>query len=91
MIPQGFIPSIEKGVRGELLRQPWFYQLRATQPDVVVFVSFAVAFVLSGLLFLISSNFVADLLTIGLWTGVAYLYFLVRFGVNPARRFFPRR
>lgn len=66
---------VEKGVRGELLRQPWFFQLRATQPDVVVFVSFAVAFVLSGLLFLISSNFVADLLTIGLWTGVAYLYF----------------
>ena len=66
---------VERGVRGELLRQPWFQQWRATQPDVVVFVSFAVAFVLTGLFWLIGSNFVADLLTVGLWAGVAYLYF----------------
>jgi hypothetical protein len=66
---------VERGIRGELFRQPWFHQLRATQPDTFVFVSFGVGVVLSMLLSLIGSTFFATVLTDAVWVALAYLYF----------------
>jgi hypothetical protein len=76
---------VERGVRGELFRQPWFHNLRATQPDTFVYVSFGVAVVMSVLLSIIPSNFLATALTDALWLGLAYLYFAM--GTKLAHQF----
>ncbi|WP_163742300.1 hypothetical protein [Mycolicibacterium fallax] len=65
---------VESGVRGQLIRQPWFQNLRASNADLAVYVSFGVGVVLTGIFSLIPSGFVSDFLIVGLWAGLAYLY-----------------
>jgi hypothetical protein len=76
---------VERGIRGELFRQPWFHNLRATQPDTFVYVSYGVGVLVTVLLSLIPSTFVATLLTDALWATVAYLYFAL--GTKLAHQF----
>ncbi|MCV7044741.1 hypothetical protein H7J08_08635 [Mycobacterium frederiksbergense] len=76
---------MQRGVRGELLRQPWFHDLRHRNPDPFVYISFAVGVVFSLMLFVIPSSFVVTVLSTSLWAGIGYLYFAL--GTRLAHQF----
>jgi hypothetical protein len=68
------IRLMERGVRGELFRQPWFHNLRGRSPDPFVFATFAGGVVLSILLGLIPSTFLSTLLILAVWAAIGYSY-----------------
>lgn len=76
---------MQRGVRGELLRQAWFHDLRHRNPDPFVYISFGVGVVLSFMLFVIPSSFVVTVLSTSLWVGIGYLYFAL--GTRLAHQF----
>lgn len=76
---------MQRGARGELLRQPWFHDMRQRNADPFVYVSFGVGVVVSLLLLVIPSSFVVSVLTTALWVGIGYLYFAL--GTKLAHQF----
>lgn len=68
------IRLMERGVRGELFRQPWFHNIRGRSPDPFVFATFAGGAVLSILLAFIPSSFFSTLLILAVWAVIAYSY-----------------
>jgi hypothetical protein len=66
---------MERGVRGELFRQPWFQRIRGQSPDPFLFATYAGGFVVTILLGLIPSTFFSTVLTDVLWLAIGYLYF----------------
>ncbi|UXA19082.1 hypothetical protein [Mycobacterium sp. SMC-4] len=65
---------MQRGVRGELIRQPWFQDLRQKNPDPSVYVSYAAAVLISLMMLIIPSSFVITVFTTSLWVGVGFLY-----------------
>lgn len=76
---------MQRGVRGELLRQAWFHDLRHRNADPAVYGSFAVGVVVSLVLLVIPSSFVVTVLTTSLWIGIGYLY--IALGTKLAHQF----
>lgn len=76
---------MQRGVRGELIRQPWFQDLRQRNADPFVYGSFAVGVVVSLVLSVIPSSLVVTVLTTSLWAGIGYLY--VALGTKLAHQF----
>lgn len=66
---------MQRGVRGELLRQPWFHDMRQRNPEPFVYVTYAVGVVVGLVLLVIPSSFVVTVLSTSLWVGIGYLYF----------------
>jgi hypothetical protein len=75
---------MHRGVRGELIRQPWFQNFRHQQPDQFVYVSYGVGLVLS-LIFSLLPGLVSLVLSNAVWVGLAYLFFAV--GTKRAHQF----
>ncbi|MBN3458860.1 hypothetical protein JNN96_33015 [Mycobacterium sp. DSM 3803] len=76
---------MQRGVRGELIRQPWFHDLRQRNADPFVYGSFALGVVVSLVLSVIPSSFVVTVLTTSLWIGIGFLYFAL--GTKLAHQF----
>ena len=76
---------MQRGVRGELIRQPWFHDLRQRNADPFVYGSFAAGVLVSLVLSVIPSSFVVTVLTTSLWVGIGYLYFAM--GTKLAHQF----
>lgn len=69
---------MERGIRGELFRQPWFHDIRGRSPDPFVYSTYAGGVVLSLLLeLMIPSLLLSTVLTAALWLAIGYLYFAV--------------
>ncbi len=68
------IRLMERGLRGDLIRQPWFENFRRRSPDPFVFISYGVAVFVTILLMLTPSAIVATLVIDALWVAVGYLY-----------------
>lgn len=75
---------MERGVRGDLIKQPWFQNFRRQQPDQFVYVSFAIGLVLC-LVFALLPGLLSLVLSAGVWVGLAYLLFAV--GTKKAHQF----
>lgn len=76
---------MERGVRGELIRQPWFQNLRNHSASPLVISTYAGAFVVSVILGIIPGVFFPTLLNAGLWGLVGFLFFAV--GTKLAHQF----
>ncbi|WP_328354325.1 hypothetical protein OG976_23365 [Mycobacterium sp. NBC_00419] len=79
------IRLMERGVRGELFRQPWFHNLRGGSPDTFVYATFGGGVFLSFLLALIPSTFFSTVMILALWAAIGYLYFAL--GTRLAHQF----
>ncbi|HRD11324.1 MAG TPA: hypothetical protein PLI79_05645 [Mycobacterium sp.] len=79
------IRLMERGVRGELLPQPWFHNFRGRSPDTFVFVTFGGGVFLSLLFALIPSTFFSTVIVLALWAVIGYLYFAL--GTRLAHQF----
>ncbi|OLO98608.1 hypothetical protein BVU76_29990 [Mycolicibacterium porcinum] len=76
---------MSRGIRGELIRQPWFQKWRQTpqQADQFVYISYAVGIVLALLFGLMGAIGTIFALAIGI--GLCYLYFAL--GTKKAHQF----
>ena len=66
---------MSRGIRGELIRQPWFQGFRQTpqQSDQFVYVSYAIGIVLTLVLGLMGP--IGTILALGVGIGLCYMYF----------------
>lgn len=82
---------MERGVRGELIRQPWFQSMRANSADTFVIATYGGGFVISIMLWTIyfmppwPGLFVPTLLNVAWWGLIGYFFFAV--GSKLAHRF----
>ncbi|KAA0093556.1 hypothetical protein CIW49_26165 [Mycolicibacterium sp. P1-18] len=67
---------MQRGIRGELIRQPAFQNMRRQNPDQIVYVSYGVGLLFSLVLGVLP-GFIGTLLSDALWVGVAYVLFAV--------------
>lgn len=76
---------MSRGIRGELIRQPWFQGFRRTpqQADQFVYISYAVGIVLTLVLGMMGA--VGTILALGIGIGLCYLYFAL--GTKKAHQF----
>lgn len=65
---------LDRGMRGELIQQPWFQKFRAESPDQFVYISYGGGLFVSIVLTLIPSMFVSTVLSDLLWLAIGYLY-----------------
>jgi hypothetical protein len=63
-----------RGIRGELIRQPWFVNFRRQSPDQFVYVTYGVGLLLSLVLGLMP-GVIGTIITDLIWAGLIYLYF----------------
>lgn len=76
---------MESGVRGELIRQPWFQNLRSRSADPFVISVYVGGIVLSIILGLIPGMLVPTVLQTALWAAIGYVFFAV--GTKVAHQF----
>ncbi|WP_196808324.1 tetraspanin family protein [Mycobacterium sp. URHD0025] len=76
---------MSRGIRGELIRQPWFQKWRQTpqQADQFVYITYAAGIVLALLFGLMGA--VGTILALGVGIGLCYLYFAL--GTKKAHQF----
>lgn len=76
---------MSRGIRGELIRQPWFQGFRSTpqQSDQFVYISYAVGILLTLILGMLGA--VGTILALGVGVGLCYLYFAL--GTKKAHQF----
>ncbi|QIV79497.1 hypothetical protein [Mycolicibacterium frederiksbergense] len=67
---------IQRGMYGELIKNPWFQQTRQQSPDQFVYIGFGIGVVLALILGQIG-GLIGDLLTLAMWAGLAYTFFAV--------------
>jgi hypothetical protein len=68
---------IQRGMYGELIKNPWFQQTRQQSPDQFVYIGFGIGVVLALLLGQIGGGLIGDLLTLAIWSGLAYTFFAI--------------
>ncbi|ANE83451.1 hypothetical protein A7U43_28475 (plasmid) [Mycobacterium adipatum] len=73
-----------RGVRGELIQQPWFQSIRQQSADPFVYITFGIG-VLLVLIMGMLPGLVGIVITLGIWAGLAYLYFAI--GTKKAHQF----
>lgn len=73
-----------RGIRGELIRQPWFHNFRHQSADQFVYVTYGVGLLLSLVLGLVS-GVIGTIITDLIWAGLIYLYFAL--GTKLAHQF----
>lgn len=72
-----FIANLmQRGIRGELIRQPAFQNMRRQNPDQIVYVSYGVGLLFSLVLGALP-GLIGTLFSDALWVGVAYVLFAV--------------
>ncbi|TXH15589.1 MAG: hypothetical protein E6R06_32710 [Mycobacterium sp.] len=67
---------IQRGMYGELIKNPWFQQTRQQSPDQFVYIGFGIGVVLALILGQIG-GLIGDVLTLAMWAGLAYTFFAV--------------
>lgn len=65
---------IDRGARGELIRAPWFQNIRLRNADAFVIGTYAVGFFLTVLLESFTSSVLTAFVVYALWLGLGYLY-----------------
>jgi hypothetical protein len=73
-----------RGIRGELIRQPWFQNLRRQSADQFVYITYAVGFVLS-LVLALAPGVIGTIITDMIWAGMIFVFFAV--GTKLAHQF----
>lgn len=67
---------IQRGMYGELIKNPWFQQTRVQSADQFVYIGFGVGVVLALILGQIG-GLIGDILTLAMWAGLAYTFFAI--------------
>lgn len=66
---------MQRGMRGELIKQPWFQAFRQS-PDQFMMISFGVVALLA-LLFAFTAGIFGSILSLALWGALAYVFFAI--------------
>jgi len=66
---------MQRGMRGELIKQPWFQAFRQS-PDQFMMISFGVVALLA-LLFAFTTGIFGSILSLALWGALAYVFFAI--------------
>lgn len=67
---------IQRGMYGELIKNPWFQQTRQQSPDPFVYISFGVGVILSLIVGQLP-GVLGAVFTLALWAGIAYTFFAI--------------
>lgn len=67
---------IQRGMYGELIKNPWFQQTRQQKPDQFVYIGFVAGVVLALVLGQIG-GLIGDILSLAVWVVLAYTFFAV--------------
>lgn len=67
---------IQRGMYGELIKNPWFQQTRQQNPNPFIYISFGIGVILSLIVGQLPGVLGALLLLV-LWSGIAYTYFAI--------------
>ena len=67
---------IQRGMYGELIKNPWFQQTRVQNPDQFVYLSFGVGVILSLIVGQLP-GVLGAVFTLALWAGIAYTFFAI--------------
>lgn len=73
-----------RGIRGELIPQPWFQNLRRQSADQFVYITYAVGFALS-LVLALAPGVIGTVITDIIWAGMIFVFFAV--GTKLAHQF----
>jgi hypothetical protein len=73
-----------RGIRGELIRAPWFLNFRHQSPDQFVYLTYGVGLLLA-IVFSLLPGVVATIITDLIWAGLIYTYFAL--GTKLAHQF----
>jgi len=73
-----------RGIRGELIRQPWFVNFRQQSPDQFVYITYGIGLFLAIVMSLLP-GFIGTLMTDLIFAGLIYLYFAL--GTKLAHQF----
>ena len=73
-----------RGIRGELIRQPWFVNFRQQSPDQFVYITYGIGLFLALVMSLLP-GFIGTLITDVIFAGLIYLYFAL--GTKLAHQF----
>lgn len=68
---------IHRGMYGDLIKNPWFQQTRQQSPDQIIYIGFGIGVVLALILGQVGGGLIGDLLTLAIWSGLAYTFFAV--------------
>lgn len=75
---------MSRGIRGELIRQPWFLNFRHQSADQFVYVTYGVGLLLA-IVFALLPGVIGTIITDLVWAGLIYLYFAL--GTKLAHQF----
>jgi hypothetical protein len=75
---------MSRGIRGELIRQPWFLNIRQQSADPFVYITYGVGLLLA-IVFALMPGVIGTLITDLVWAGLIYLYFAL--GTKLAHQF----
>lgn len=64
---------MSRGISGDLIRAPWFTNIRQTSADTFVYVTYGVG-VLLAIVFALMPGVVGTIITDAVWAGLIYLY-----------------
>lgn len=67
---------IQRGMYGELIKNPWFQQTRQQKPDPFIYVGFVIGIVVA-LLMAQLGGLIGDILALVAWAALAYVFFAV--------------
>ena len=67
---------IQRGMYGELIKNPWFQQTRQQSPDQFVYIGFGVGVILSLIVGQLP-GVLGAVFTLALWAGIAYTFFAI--------------
>jgi hypothetical protein len=73
-----------RGIRGELIRQPWFANIRQQSADPFVYITYGVGLLLA-VVFALMPGIIGTIITDLVWAGLIYLYFAL--GAKLAHQF----
>ena len=75
---------MSRGIRGELIRQPWFANIRHQSADPFVYITYGVGLLLA-IVFALMPSVIGTIITDLVWAGLIYLYFAL--GTKLAHQF----
>lgn len=67
---------IQRGMYGELIKNPWFQQTRQQSPDQFVYIGFGIGVILSLIVGQLP-GVLGAVFTLALWAGIAYTFFAI--------------